>query len=45
MAIKNLQKYIPELVKIKNTPLNYTAVLPSPQKLIQKLIDEDQLDI
>ncbi|KAL4445641.1 hypothetical protein ABPG74_006192 [Tetrahymena malaccensis] len=45
MAIKNIQKYIPDLVKIKNTPVTYNSVLPTPQSVIEKLIEQDVLDI
>ncbi|KAL4493471.1 hypothetical protein ABPG72_007479 [Tetrahymena utriculariae] len=45
MAIKNIQKYIPDLVKIKNTPVTYNSVLPTPLSVIEKLIEQDVLDI
>ncbi|EGR34417.1 RNA recognition motif protein, putative [Ichthyophthirius multifiliis] len=45
LAIKNIQKYVPDLIKLRAQPTTYTPVLPSPQMVIEKLIEQDVIDL
>lgn len=44
MAIKNIQKFIPDLIKIKATPQPFVSVLPSPISVIDRLLETEAIE-